>query len=140
MQPMQRRMSSFVTVAMSLFSLSASTIAWCIVLADGGVSGARLVILIAGALGIICAVLGLFVMTRGSDAALLIAWLACGIFAGLGIPTLLSIGMLFIVAAIFALVALMQTRSLSGEPWWHPRFMGPGYLAFAATLVAFIVL
>lgn len=135
-QPMQRSMPSFIPAATSFLTFVASITAWIAVLVGKSEDRARYMVLVAGVLGAVCALLGLFVLTQGSGAAYATTWVACGIFAGLAIPTLLSVGGLFLIAVALALVAIARTRSLTGNPWWHPRFMARGYLVFAATLLA----
>lgn len=84
-QPMQRSVPSFIPAATSILSFIMGIIAWLTVLVGGSHGGARYTALVAGTLGAICALLGLFILTRGSGAAYTATWVACGIFAGLGV-------------------------------------------------------
>jgi len=96
-----------------------------------------MILLTATTLAAGCTVIG-FVSIPGTDASFAVCWLAFGFFAALAIPTLLSLGVLLLLAAILILIAMARMPHTQGHEWGHPRSMALGYLSFAATLAVFI--
>lgn len=87
-----------------------------------------------------CGLLGAFAFTHGTAGGYSVLWLASGTYLALALRTLLSVGAVFLAAASLTAFALIRRPTSSGLPWWHPRYLGAGLLAFTVTLWTFFIL
>jgi hypothetical protein len=76
-----------------------------------------------------CGILGAFVLPSGA-AAYRSLWVALGLLLAVALPTLMSVGVLYLVAAALVGWALVSLPNASVWPWWHPRAFAGGLLAF----------
>lgn len=138
-QPIHQRVPSPLTLACSLLSLLLVAGVWLAIFMEGHDSARWTVVLVTAGIGETCTLFSILAFTRGNAGVYFAVWSACGIFAGIALPTLFSVGSLFVLAVILSLVAIAHIPSMADHPWWHPRSMVLGYLAFAVTLVALLV-
>lgn len=89
--------------------------------------------LIAGTLAGVCGMLGTLLFPHGASTAYAMLWSASSFLLALAIPTLMTIGLLYLIAAALIFLYLIRMPSVSGRAWWCPRYLGIGLLVFTVT-------
>lgn len=105
--PLARLVAGFAAIGVALFT-------WR-VLPPGATPASRL-LFAAALLGGGCGLLGAFAFTRGTASGYTALWIASGIYLALALPTLLSVGAVFLAAASLTAFALIRRPSSSGLP------------------------
>ena len=81
-----------------------------------------------------CGLIGALLLPHGSGGAYRALWAALGLLLALALPTLMSVGIVYLVATAMIGFALATMPSTTGQPWWHPRYLWLGLLAFTVAL------